>query len=155
MPDPATYPALEVEGYTPEWDERPAPSGTTHYEHARFALDNGYAVSVARVKTDSDKPDTLGVDEGRWEAALMKPQDNELMQMLTGYEFQPATELDELTTDEIDGFRVVGYLDNAGVKALLDDVAGREGPTPTTDEDIDKFFGMIFGAPVEVEEDAQ
>lgn len=146
MPNPATFEALNVEGYTPEWDERSAPDGN-HFEHARFDLPNGYSVSVAR--TDL-QPVSLGYENGNWEAAIMRPIHNPIVQILTGNAYQPATELEDLTTDEVQGHKLVGNLDNASLKVLLDNVASR--PTAPTDQDAD-FQALFAGAEGTGEED--
>lgn len=155
MPNPATFPPLELDGYTVTWDERTPSDETKHYEHGVIDLPNGYSVSVAR--TDLDEPVSVGFENGRWEAALMKPNADPIAKMF-GQIYTKAEELDDLTTHEVGGWKVVGDLDNAGIQALLETVAQRpvvevEDVLPT-DEDMDAFFLDLFGPADEEEEQA-
>lgn len=144
MPDPATFAPLEVTGYTPRFEEAETfevPEGYT-FEHARFDMPNGYVVSL--VRTDI-QPGSLGYENGNWEAALTKPQTDILAVMLTGMPYAPASELDDLNTDTVDGFRLVANLDNAGIQALLDEVASRPEPSETTPEETDALIKRVLG----------
>lgn len=156
MTDPTTFEPLAVTGYEVTYDPRTASDfadaaeGET-FEHARIDLPNGYSVSVARTNV-GEAPNSIGYENGRWEAAFIKKQTNPLLALLGG-EHVRADELDHLTTHEVENWRVVGNLDNAGIQLLLDTVAGIPAPVEETealpsftDEDLfAEFFGPQSG----------
>lgn len=160
MPNPATFEPLVVTGYEVEFDPRKASDFTNAaegetFEHARISLPNGYAVSVARTNVGGGEvPQSVGYDEGRWEAALMKPQTDPIFRLLVG-PYQKATELDHLTTHEVEDWKVVGNLDNAGIQELCATVAALPAPTENEPESTltdEQLFAEFFG-PVQGEEE--
>ena len=111
------YPAL-VTDYDVEWiDAEGLPEGTRH-DHGYIHLDNGYTVSVLRSNVAYE---TVGYGEGKWEAVIGKPA-GVFAQML-GMSFEPATELQHLLNNEVQGVPVQGPLDSAGVTEFVSVVA--------------------------------
>lgn len=158
MTNPATFEPLATD-YEVEWDnaERFGElSEGTVFEHAHITLPNGYVISVARTNIDPEHV-SIGFEDGLWEAALMKPNTSPLA-ALFGETFEPATELDDLTNADVEGFKLVGNLDNAGINTLAATVAGRPAPeaapTPETDDFLAKLFEQMDEADQEGPTDA-
>lgn len=150
MADPTEFEPLTIpEQYEAEWDSAEGynlQDGQT-FEHVHVNMPNGYLVSLARTNMGDDWSDeTIGYEDGKWEAALMR-QASPLYTMLTGRYGVPAPELDDLTTDTIgegpQTMTLVGNLDQEGVNNLLATVAAR--PAYEGDPDEDPFSGMFAG----------
>jgi hypothetical protein len=111
------YPAL-VTDYDVEWlDVEDLPEGTRH-DHGWIHLDNGYTISVLRSNAAYE---TLGYNEGKWEAVVGKPATG--LAAALGLTYEPATELEHLLNNSINGVAVHGPLDSAGVTEFVATVA--------------------------------
>lgn len=150
MADPTEFEPLTIPAqYEAEWDSAEGynlQEGQT-FEHVHVQLSNGYLVSLARTNMGDDWSDaTIGYEDGKWEAALMR-QASPIYAMLTGRYGVPAPELDDLTTDTIGvgeaTMTLVGNLDQEGVNALLAAVAARPAFEGNSDED--PFKEMFAG----------
>lgn len=158
MPNPATFEPFAVHSYEVVTDDRDTVLDGVPFEQHRVTLPNGYQVAFTRTpgRPDEGHQGTKGYDEGRWEAALLRPLPENDVRRIFGLENEPAEELNDLTNDEIDSWRVVSNLDNAGAQALLDTIAERPAPVPpplaegvefATADDMDAFFASLFGHP--------
>ena len=111
------YPDL-VTDYDVEWlDAEGLPEDKRH-DHGYIHLSNGYTISVLRSNVAYD---TLGFEEGKWEAVVGKPATG--LAALLGMAYEPATELQHLLNNEINGVAVHGPLDSAGVTEFVSTVA--------------------------------
>ena len=129
MSIPDTFEPL-VSDYNYEWHNAGAeelPEGES-FERALFKLDNGYYVSV--VRSNANGVLSLGYENGKWEAVISRDTNDPLWQML-GLTREPATELNHLLPDDVDGARLAGNLDNAGINALVAQVMEQpQAPEP-------------------------
>lgn len=157
MPDPATFAPFEVHSYEAVEDPRDIIHDDIPFESYRVVLPNNYGVSFARTpgKPEEDYPASVGYENGHWEASLMRPLPANDVRRMFGQEYEVAEDLDDLTTHEVDGWKVVGDLDNAGIQALLDTVAERptyEVPEGEGQAEFSELLAAIFGLGADDEE---
>lgn len=121
------FPPL-VTDYSVEWDtslpghfEGPG----EHFEHGWIRLDNGYILSVLRLRRlateENEEFVSAGFEEGLWEVGLMKEAGP--YARLMGMEGEPAPEVqfiaDEFNASENAFMGVIGGLDSEGVNRVL------------------------------------
>ena len=83
------------------------------HDHGYIHLSNGYTVSLLRSNVMYE---TLGFQDGKWEALIGRPAGP--LAKLLGMDYEPAPELDHLLKDEVQGTKIAGNLDGAGINEL-------------------------------------
>lgn len=149
-----------VTDYVVEWDT-PSPGSFSgpleYYEHGWMRLDNGYVLSLLRMRRNADEEVeefiSAGFEQGLWEVGLMRRAG--AYGRLMGMEGEPAPELQDIADEfnagaETGGFLgVVVNLDNEAVNRLATRVA--EEPEVSEDEP-DYWQSPLFDLPEVVRE---
>jgi hypothetical protein len=119
-----------------------------YFERGLVEFDNGYVVSIVRHNVDRDGiVPSLGVEDGKWEAVIVRPTTNALYRM-QGMDFEPAPELDHLTNTTIEGGFQLSVMDDTELNALFAGVQQAEkyeAPEGEGDELANSLFEAIFG----------
>ncbi len=145
------FPPLTTD-YTVEWDT-PSPGNFEgpgeHYEHGYIHLDNGYRLSVLRVRRNADEEleefVSVGFEDGLWEVGIMRAPGP--YAQLMGMEGEPAPELQHIA-DELNGpsevnafMGVIGNVDSAGVSSIAALVSEQPAYNP---DDHDPWQPPLF-----------
>lgn len=151
MPNPASLPTLELPaGFETENHTRNLDNGNL-LEHYRVNCGNGYYVSLARSagQPEEGHPKTVGYDDGLWEAALVRDIHPDDLRTMFGFATEVASDLEaDYATDDVDGWKVVGNLDNDKIEELVKSVAARDRWVPPVPEDggFEDLISSMFAA---------